>query len=79
MSSFKVTVLCPSGHRITVKLDSRDSPVLDILRHVCNKRDLDIKAHKLKHHNTILDNTISIRYTRLDPLDCCFHTITIHL
>lgn len=64
-SVFKVTVLCPSGHRVTVKLDSREAPVLDILRHVCKKRDLDLNTHRLKHHNTVLDNTISIRYANL--------------
>jgi len=63
-SGFKVTVLCPTGHRVTVKV-SKESPILEILREVCRKRNLDVSKHRLKHHKTVLDNGLSVRFANL--------------
>ena len=47
--------------KLTLQPESRESPVLDILRYACKKRDLDENRHRLKHHKTLLDNSLSIR------------------
>ena len=63
-TAFKLTVLCPSGHRVTVKV-SRESPVLEVLTEACRKRGLDPAKHRLIFHKKALDNGLSIRYANL--------------
>ena len=46
----QVYVLCPDGHRITVKIN-RQTPLLTILEDACSKRKLDPAKHGLRKEN----------------------------
>ena len=48
--SLQVIVLCPDGHRVTVKM-TKQTPLLSILEEACSKRKLDPTKHALRKEN----------------------------
>ncbi len=48
--SMQTTVLCPDGHRVTVKV-SKQTPLLHVLEEACTKRKLEPSKHALRREN----------------------------
>ena len=46
----QATVLCPDGHRVTVKFN-KQTPLLTILEEACKRRKLDVNVHALRREN----------------------------
>jgi len=68
-----VNVLCPDGHRITVKIN-RQTPLLTILEDACSKRKLDPAKHGLRKENDRphlpnLDTSLTVNFAGL-PNHC---------
>lgn len=68
-----MNVLCPDGHRITVKIN-RQTPLLTILEDACSKRKLDPAKHALKKENDRphvpnLDTSLTVNFAGL-PNHC---------
>ncbi|XP_064636841.1 tether containing UBX domain for GLUT4-like isoform X2 [Lineus longissimus] len=60
-----VQVLCPNGHRQTVKV-TPNTKILQILEEVCMKKGfMPPEDYELRHGRTILDVTLSIRFANL--------------
>ena len=49
--SMQALVLCPDGHRVTIKNLSKQTPLLTILEEACAKRQLDPSKHALRREN----------------------------
>jgi len=60
----KATVLCPSGHRVSVQV-SRHSLLAEVLTEVCQKRGLDSATHALFHQGRKLDLSLSLHLENL--------------
>ena len=48
--SMQCLVLCPDGHRVTVKV-TKQTPLLRILEEACEKRKLEVTKHALRKEN----------------------------
>ncbi|XP_077980512.1 tether containing UBX domain for GLUT4-like [Glandiceps talaboti] len=59
-----VQVLAPNGRRQNVKVTPNTS-ILQIIEEVCTKQDFNTEEYDLKHHRTILDVNVPIRYSNL--------------
>lgn len=64
-STFTFSVLCPSGHTVTVKAGQND-PVLKIVEETCKKRKIDPNAHRIKTQSgKMVDSSLSVRFANL--------------
>ena len=61
--SMQVMVLCPDGHRVTVKV-TKQTPLLTILEEACGKRKIDPAHHALRKENgrQNLDSSLTIGF-----------------
>ncbi|KAK4307062.1 hypothetical protein Pmani_021154 [Petrolisthes manimaculis] len=59
-----VTVLCPNGRRVTVKMTPNTS-LLQILEEACKKEKFNPDEYNLKHLKRVLDCGLSVRYAGL--------------
>ena len=67
--SMQAMVLCPDGHRISVKV-SKQTPLLSVLEEACQKRGLDPSKHALRRENDRpqipnLDTSLTIAFAGL--------------
>lgn len=66
--AMSVTVLCPNGRRVGVKVTPNTS-ILQIIEDACNKEKFDPDQYDLKHLQRTLDTSSTVRYTNL-PNKC---------
>ncbi|XP_068618408.1 tether containing UBX domain for GLUT4 [Battus philenor] len=59
-----MVVLVPNGRRVKVHCTA-DTSILQVLEDVCTKQGFQPSEYDLKHHNTILDLTTTIRFCNL--------------
>ena len=74
--SMQAMVLCPDGHRISVKV-SKQTPLLSVLEEACQKRGLDPSKHALRRENDRpqipnLDTSLTIAFAGLCTTFLCF-------
>ncbi|RZC37472.1 tether containing UBX domain for GLUT4-like [Asbolus verrucosus] len=62
--SSSVSVLAPNGRRQTVKCTA-NTTILQIIEEVCRKQGFKPEDYDIKHHNKVLDTTISFRFSGL--------------
>ena len=68
--SMQVVVLCPDGHRVTVKV-TKQTPLLSILEEACTKRKLDPTQHALRKENDRphvpnLDTSLTMKFAGIE-------------
>ena len=66
----QVNVLCPDGHRVTVKV-TKQTPLLTILEEACTKRKLDPTQHALRKENDRphvpnLDSSLTMKFAGIE-------------
>ncbi|XP_064083678.1 tether containing UBX domain for GLUT4-like [Macrobrachium nipponense] len=66
--AMSVTVLCPNGRRVGVKVTPNTS-ILQIIEDACKKEKFDPDQYDLKHLQRTLDSSSTVRYTNL-PNKC---------
>ncbi|XP_068227069.1 tether containing UBX domain for GLUT4 isoform X2 [Palaemon carinicauda] len=66
--AMSVTVLCPNGRRVSVKVTPNTS-ILQIIEDACKKEKFDSDQYDLKHLHRTLDSSSTVRYTNL-PNKC---------
>jgi tether containing UBX domain for GLUT4 len=59
-----VSVLAPNGRRQTVKCTA-NTTIMQIIEEVCRKQGFKPEEYDIKHHNKVLDTTISFRFSGL--------------
>ncbi|XP_049874062.1 tether containing UBX domain for GLUT4 isoform X2 [Pectinophora gossypiella] len=59
-----IIVLTPNGRRQKIQC-SPDTIILQVLEDVCAKQGFEATAYDLKHHNTVLDLTTTVRFSNL--------------
>ncbi|KAL3273488.1 hypothetical protein HHI36_014929 [Cryptolaemus montrouzieri] len=64
MASRNVTVLAPNGRRQTVKC-TLNTTILQILEEVCKKQDFEPSKYDIKHHNKVLDTSMTVQFSGL--------------
>ncbi|XP_044269281.1 tether containing UBX domain for GLUT4 [Tribolium madens] len=64
MSGSTVSVLAPNGRRQTVKCTA-NTTIMQIIEEVCRKQGFKPEDYDIKHHNKVLDTTISFRFSGL--------------
>nr|XP_008190607.1 PREDICTED: tether containing UBX domain for GLUT4 [Tribolium castaneum] len=64
MSCSTVSVLAPNGRRQTVKCTA-NTTIMQIIEEVCRKQGFKPEDYDIKHHNKVLDTTISFRFSGL--------------
>lgn len=64
MAGMSVTVLCPAGRRVTVKVTPNTS-VLQIIEEASLKQGLNSDQYELKHLRRVLDTSSSVRHAGL--------------
>ena len=65
----QANVLCPDGHRVTVKV-TKQTPLLTILEEACQKRKIDPNGHALRRENDRpqvpnLDTSLTVAFAGL--------------
>ncbi|XP_071532369.1 tether containing UBX domain for GLUT4 [Panulirus ornatus] len=68
MTALSVTVLCPNGRRVNVKVTANTS-ILQIIEDACKKEGFDPDRYDLKHLRRVLDISSTVRYAGL-PNKC---------
>nr|USU43573.1 glucose transporter [Harmonia axyridis] len=64
MASRVVTVLAPNGRRQTVKC-TLNTTILQILEDVCKKQGFEPSEYDIKHHNKVLDTSLTVQFSGL--------------
>lgn len=64
MASRAVTVLAPNGRRQTVKC-TLNTTILQILEDVCKKQGFNSDEYDIKHHNKVMDTSLTVRFSGL--------------
>ncbi|KAG7167675.1 Tether containing UBX domain for GLUT4-like [Homarus americanus] len=62
MAASSVTVLCPNGRRVIVKV-TPNSSILQIIEDACGKEKFDPDHYNLKHLRRLLDISSTVRYS----------------
>lgn len=62
--AMSVTVLCPNGRRVNVKVTPNTS-ILQIIEDACRKEKFDPDEYDLKHLHRILDTSSTVRYANI--------------
>ncbi|XP_042224399.1 tether containing UBX domain for GLUT4-like isoform X2 [Homarus americanus] len=75
MAASSVTVLCPNGRRVIVKV-TPNSSILQIIEDACGKEKFDPDHYNLKHLRRLLDISSTVRYSGL-PNKCQLELVKI--